>query len=111
MVLRRDKAPCATEKFQTIVLLLVEELFHASISRLSYAHRTLWPRYGHSLWRCCVLLLTLVWLVQDTQHLPLKAEFDPEGIYSMRGDVDVLYVAELRDLRFDWDGADLVIGA
>lgn len=46
-----------------------------------------------------------------TEHLPLKAEFDPEGIYSMRGDVDLLYVAELRDLRYDWDGADLVIGA
>lgn len=46
-----------------------------------------------------------------TEHLPLKEEFDPLGIYSMRGDVDMLYVAELRDLRFDWDGADLVIGA
>lgn len=46
-----------------------------------------------------------------TEHLPLKPELDPEGIYSMRGDVDLLYVAELRDLRFDWDDADLVIGA
>lgn len=46
-----------------------------------------------------------------TEHLPLKPELDPEGIYSMRGEVDLLYVAELRDLRFDWDGADLVIGA
>lgn len=46
-----------------------------------------------------------------TEHLPLKPELDPEGIYSMRGDVDLLYVAELRDMRFDWDGADLVIGA
>ncbi|MBK5211762.1 MAG: histidinol-phosphatase HisJ family protein [Coriobacteriia bacterium] len=46
-----------------------------------------------------------------TEHLPLKPELDPEGIYAMRGDVDTLYVAELRDLRFDWDGADLVIGA
>lgn len=46
-----------------------------------------------------------------TEHLPLKPELDPEGIYSMRGDVDVLYVAELRDIRFDWDDADLVIGA
>lgn len=46
-----------------------------------------------------------------TEHLPLKPELDPEGIYSMRGDVDALYVAELRDLRFDWDDVDLVIGA
>lgn len=46
-----------------------------------------------------------------TEHLPLKPELDPDGTYSMRGDVDLLYVAELRDLRFDWDGADLVIGA
>lgn len=46
-----------------------------------------------------------------TEHLPLKPELDPEGIYSMRGDVDSLYVAELRDIRFDWDDSDLVIGA
>lgn len=46
-----------------------------------------------------------------TEHLPLKPELDPEGIYSMRGNIDLLYVAELRDIRFDWDGADLVIGA
>jgi histidinol-phosphatase (PHP family) len=46
-----------------------------------------------------------------TEHLPLKAELDPDGVYSMRGDIDVLYVAELRDIRFDWDGLDLVIGA
>lgn len=46
-----------------------------------------------------------------TEHLPLKPELDPEGIYSMRGPVDSLYVAELRDLRFDWDDAHLVIGA
>lgn len=46
-----------------------------------------------------------------TEHLPLKTELDPEGIYSMRGDIDMLYVAELHDIRFDWDGLDLVIGA
>ena len=46
-----------------------------------------------------------------TEHLPLKSELDPEGIYSMRGDIDILYVEELRDIRFDWDGLDLVIGA
>lgn len=46
-----------------------------------------------------------------TEHLPLDPSLDPEGIYSMRGDVDLLYVAELRDLRFDWDKANLVIGA
>ena len=46
-----------------------------------------------------------------TEHLPLKAELDPDGVYSMRGEIDVLYVAELRDIRFDWDGLNLVIGA
>lgn len=46
-----------------------------------------------------------------TEHLPLKPELDPEGIYAMRGDIDSLYVAELRDIRFDWDDLDLVIGA
>ena len=46
-----------------------------------------------------------------TEHLPLKPELDPDGIYSMRGDIDILYVAELRDIRFDWDGLNLVIGA
>jgi len=46
-----------------------------------------------------------------TEHLPLKRELDPDGIYSMRGDIDLLYVAELRDMRFDWDGLNLVIGA
>jgi len=46
-----------------------------------------------------------------TEHLPLKPELDPDGVYSMRGDIDVLYVAELRDIRFDWDGLNLVIGA
>lgn len=46
-----------------------------------------------------------------TEHLPLKPELDPDGTYAMRGDVDLLYVAELRDIRFDWDGLDLVIGA
>lgn len=46
-----------------------------------------------------------------TEHLPLKPELDPDGTYAMRGDVDSLYVAELRDIRFDWDGCDLVIGA
>jgi histidinol-phosphatase (PHP family) len=46
-----------------------------------------------------------------TEHLPLVPELDPEGIYSMRGDIDVLYVAELRDIRFDWDDLNLVIGA
>jgi len=46
-----------------------------------------------------------------TEHLPLKPELDPDGVYSMRGDIDLLYVAELRDIRFDWDGLNLVIGA
>jgi histidinol-phosphatase (PHP family) len=46
-----------------------------------------------------------------TEHLPLKPELDPQGIYSMRGDIDTLYVAELRDIRFDWDDLNLVIGA
>ena len=46
-----------------------------------------------------------------TEHLPLKPELDPDGIYSMRGDTDTLYVEELRDIRFDWDDLNLVIGA
>jgi histidinol-phosphatase (PHP family) len=46
-----------------------------------------------------------------TEHLPLKPELDVDGTYAMRGDIDTLYVAELRDIRFDWDGLDLVIGA
>lgn len=46
-----------------------------------------------------------------TEHLPLKPELDPDGVYAMRGDIDTLYVAELKDIRFDWDGLDLVIGA
>ncbi|MCL2024978.1 MAG: histidinol-phosphatase HisJ family protein [Coriobacteriia bacterium] len=45
-----------------------------------------------------------------TEHLPLKPELDPDGIYAMRGDIDEQYVEQLRRIRGEWGGVGVVIG-